>query len=197
MITSGADDENDASILRQQQQQLLSVPVAFAMENGLTNPASQHCDPMVDNIQPKILGQIRVVNSNNSDDSSIKTSGSYAYVIDKPVGWAILGSNNKSQSSLIRGTKDNNKNNNNKKKKKASSTMTMPVRAARRLLTLTSTTKCSSGRTARRASGHCACMRAVSPPTSWAPSRVRGPSATLRQSVSKRTTCLIPVIRHL
>jgi len=59
------------------------VPVQLARDYGLTNPAAQHCDPLVDTVEPEILGQLRV--------GDATTSGSYAYIIAKPAGWAILG----------------------------------------------------------------------------------------------------------
>ena len=57
-------------------------PLAQAKEFGLM-VGSQHCDPLVDGIEPRIVGQIRV--------GKEEGSGSYAYLIDKPAGWSILG----------------------------------------------------------------------------------------------------------
>ena len=72
-----------------------SVPIALAKEYGLVNPSAQHCDPLVDNVEPQILGQIQV----GGDDAS--RSGNYAYVIHKPAGWAILGGGGKTTSTTI------------------------------------------------------------------------------------------------
>ena len=72
-----AEDEQEISTATE------SVPVTLAREYGLTNPSAQHCDALVDDAEPQILGQIRV-----GDDM---TSGSYVYVIHKPAGWTILG----------------------------------------------------------------------------------------------------------
>jgi len=60
--------------------------LALARSMGL-NPSRQHCDVLVDDITPRILGSIHV--GDDEDDSS---SSSFAYVIEKPTGWSILGS---------------------------------------------------------------------------------------------------------
>jgi 23S rRNA (cytosine1962-C5)-methyltransferase len=62
-------------------------PLAQAKEFGLM-AATQHCDPLVDGSdaqQPMIVGQIRV------GDSEESGSGSFAYLVEKPAGWSILG----------------------------------------------------------------------------------------------------------
>ena len=91
-LTEGSDGDTEGETAAapdsRTTQPPLSIPVALARENGLTNPASQHCDPLVDTIVPEILGQLRVSNDKTNDAT---TSGSYAYVIHKPAGWAILG----------------------------------------------------------------------------------------------------------
>ena len=71
----------------------LNKAIAEAKRMGLVNPAgSQHCDPLVDEIEPKILGQIRVGEEETG-------SGTYAYVIEKPQGWSILGGSSTSSSN--------------------------------------------------------------------------------------------------
>mmetsp|Transcript_26229 Transcript_26229/g.43062 ORF Transcript_26229/g.43062 Transcript_26229/m.43062 type:complete len:758 (-) Transcript_26229:383-2656(-) len=84
---------------------------------GLTNPASQHCDPLVDNVEPEIVGKIRV---GDGEDSS-----TYAYLINKPPGWSILGGSSSGNSS------SSNKSNNvsTQKNKKGSSSDEVQNRA--------------------------------------------------------------------
>ena len=73
------DDEDDEPIFQKK-----NNGIAEAREFGLANAANQHCDALVDDVEPQIMGQIRV-----SEDSN--GSGAYAYVIYKPQGWSILG----------------------------------------------------------------------------------------------------------
>lgn len=68
-----------------------SIPLLEAKRVGLSNPANQHCDAFVDTISPQIMGQIRV-----EDESG--TSGAYAFLINKPAGWSILGEKPKTKS---------------------------------------------------------------------------------------------------
>jgi 23S rRNA (cytosine1962-C5)-methyltransferase len=75
-----------------------SPDVALAKELGLL-PALQHCDAILGSAAaavPVILGQIRVAEDDGStaapSSSSSSSSLSWAYLIDKPAGWAILGS---------------------------------------------------------------------------------------------------------
>jgi len=70
-------------------------PLVQARELGLANAASQHADALVDTVEPEIMGQIRV-----GDD--VGTSGSLAYIINKPVGWSILGSGGKKKTFAIK-----------------------------------------------------------------------------------------------
>lgn len=63
-------------------------PCAQAKAMGLIIPA-QHCNPLIDDREPSIVGSIRV-----GEDTE---SGSYAYLIDKPPGWSILGSSTPKQ----------------------------------------------------------------------------------------------------
>jgi 23S rRNA (cytosine1962-C5)-methyltransferase len=59
-------------------------PIYQARQLGLTNPAGQHCDAPVAAVEPEILGRVQVA------DDDTKPS-SFAYIIQKPAGWAILG----------------------------------------------------------------------------------------------------------
>jgi 23S rRNA (cytosine1962-C5)-methyltransferase len=59
------------------------MPLVQARELGLVNAAMQHCDPLVDGAEPRILGRVRVGESGSEE---------YAYVINKPAGWSIIGS---------------------------------------------------------------------------------------------------------
>ena len=71
---------------------MLASLIAQAKEFGLVG-AAQHCDPIVDLKEPEIVGQIRVGEGT--------TSGSYAYLIEKPAGWCILGSGRTAKSKKI------------------------------------------------------------------------------------------------
>ncbi|GAX20423.1 hypothetical protein FisN_9Hh148 [Fistulifera solaris] len=78
----------------EEKRETTSLPdvLAQAKEFGMV-PSAQHCDP--DGTEPKIVGRIQV----SEEDGS---SGSYAYLIEKPAGWAILGgggSSNKTTES--------------------------------------------------------------------------------------------------
>jgi 23S rRNA (cytosine1962-C5)-methyltransferase len=64
-----------------------TTPLFQAKELGLM-AATQHCDPLVDDVQPVIAGQIRV----GEEESG---SGSFAYLVEKPAGWSILGGSTK------------------------------------------------------------------------------------------------------
>jgi hypothetical protein len=52
--------------------------------------AAQHSDAPVDNVEPEIMGQIRVGDAD--------TAGSMAYIISKPIGWSIMGGTNKKRT---------------------------------------------------------------------------------------------------
>jgi len=82
------DDENSPSSNVNTQ----SVPILEAKKAGLKSPANQHCDSLVNNIEPVIMGQIRVEEEGG-------TSGAYAFLINKPAGWSILGSNKQQKTS--------------------------------------------------------------------------------------------------
>jgi 23S rRNA (cytosine1962-C5)-methyltransferase len=90
--------------------------VAEARRMGLTNPASQHCDPLVDlQKEPEIVGQIRVGEEETG-------SGALAYIIHKPQGWSILGgSGGGSGNSGSSGPSENAAGTSDKKKKPTSS----------------------------------------------------------------------------
>ena len=79
----GEEDENSVNPNANTQ----SAPLLEAKRVGLTNPANQHCDSLVDDIEPEILGQIRVGDEGGENGAS----GAYAYLINKPAGWSILG----------------------------------------------------------------------------------------------------------
>eukprot|EP00536_Pseudo-nitzschia_multiseries_P011002 jgi/Psemu1/27583/gm1.27583_g len=70
-----------------------SVPIMEAKRLGLTNPVNQHCDALVNTDEPEIMGQIRV----EGDDTGNGASGAYAYLINKPAGWSILGEKQKTK----------------------------------------------------------------------------------------------------
>jgi len=66
-------------------------PIFQSKQMGLTNAAGQHCDVPVAPVEPEILGKILVGEEVDKGDS-------YAYIINKPIGWSILGSMNKKVS---------------------------------------------------------------------------------------------------
>lgn len=74
-----------------------NLSLSLARELGMIL-STQHCDPLVDGVEPRIVGQIRV-----SDDAG---SGAYAYLIDKPAGWAIVGSSKSVNSHKKREVND-------------------------------------------------------------------------------------------
>lgn len=65
-------------------------PLDVAKELGLVNAAMQHCDALVDTVEPMIVGKLRVGESGSEE---------YAYVIHKPAGWAIIGSGKPNSST--------------------------------------------------------------------------------------------------
>mmetsp|Transcript_8979 Transcript_8979/g.21884 ORF Transcript_8979/g.21884 Transcript_8979/m.21884 type:complete len:906 (-) Transcript_8979:106-2823(-) len=75
-----------------------SVPILEAKRMGLTNPVNQHCDALVNNVEPEIMGQIRVA----GEDEGNSASGAYAYLINKPAGWSILGEKQKTKKKQQR-----------------------------------------------------------------------------------------------
>jgi len=82
----------------------------YAKEVGL-QVSAQHCDPIVarftdgqndaqlavDVEQPRIIGKLCLEESDvvDKDDDPSTSSASFAYIIEKPPGWAILGSGGK------------------------------------------------------------------------------------------------------
>jgi 23S rRNA (cytosine1962-C5)-methyltransferase len=68
-------------------------PLAQAHEFGLLT-ASQHCDAAMDAVEPRVVARIRVSDETGSSSSS-SSSAAYAYFIEKPAGWSILGANKK------------------------------------------------------------------------------------------------------
>lgn len=69
-------------------------PVYQARQLGLTNAASQHCDAPVAAVEPEIVGRIQI-----QDNHDTKASA-YAYIIDKPAGWSIVGAADKKKRQL-------------------------------------------------------------------------------------------------
>jgi len=69
-------------------------PIYQAKELGLLNVAGQHCETSIPIVEPKILGKVRVGEDTTKADS-------YAYIIEKPIGWAILGSLNKKSKNQV------------------------------------------------------------------------------------------------
>jgi phosphoglycolate phosphatase-like HAD superfamily hydrolase len=78
------DDHDDDTQECSASSQVSSRYMEEARRMGLTNPLGQHCDPLVDTIEPELVGRIRVGEEENG-------SGTYAYIINKPQGWSILG----------------------------------------------------------------------------------------------------------
>jgi hypothetical protein len=77
----------------------LNSPIAQARAMGLRNPANQHCDAPISNMEPQIMGRIQLKSHKSSEDShsSKESSHIYAYIIDKPPGWSIVGSDKKTK----------------------------------------------------------------------------------------------------
>ena len=73
---------------------------AQAKELGLVM-ASQHCDPIIGDPGPRILGKLLV--------SETGTSGSdaYAYLLEKPIGWSVVGARSKKKGKQDRVFKPN------------------------------------------------------------------------------------------
>ena len=71
-----------------------SVPIVEAKRVGLVNPANQHCDALVNNVQPEIMGIIQV----EDEGAATGPSGAYAFLINKPAGWSILGEKPKTKN---------------------------------------------------------------------------------------------------
>jgi len=67
-------------------------PIYQARELGMMNAAGQHCDTSIPIAEPKILGKVRV-------GQDIGKADSYAYIIEKPIGWAILGGLSKKRTN--------------------------------------------------------------------------------------------------
>jgi 23S rRNA (cytosine1962-C5)-methyltransferase len=80
------DDEKSAAI------KCTNRYITEARRMGLVNPASQHSNPLVDGRQPEIVGQLRVGDEKTG-------SGTFAFIINKPQGWSILGGSGSSGNS--------------------------------------------------------------------------------------------------
>ena len=77
------DEDGDTDETEVTQKQDENSPIVQARKLGLINAAAQHCDALIDDVEPILMGRIRV-----SDETG---SGAYAYIIDKPAGWSIVG----------------------------------------------------------------------------------------------------------
>jgi len=77
------DDENEGGAAISTEMKDEFNPLLQAKELGFVNAAMQHCDPLVDNVQPEIVGKVRVGESGSEE---------FAYIINKPAGWSIIGS---------------------------------------------------------------------------------------------------------
>lgn len=66
-------------------------PIHQARLLGLMNAANQHCDAPVAAVEPQIVGRVQV----SHDDTK---ASSYAYIIEKPAGWSILGGDKKKRT---------------------------------------------------------------------------------------------------
>lgn len=62
-------------------------PLVQAKELGFLNAVMQHCDPLVDEVEPEIMGKVRVGESGSEE---------FAYIINKPAGWSIIGTSKSS-----------------------------------------------------------------------------------------------------
>jgi hypothetical protein len=90
-------------------------PFAIARELGLSNAANQHSEALVDDVEPVIVGQIRVGDGNGSD--------AYAYLIEKPAGWPILGSTGGGKKKQAQSTSSKKESISSKKEKTSNSSM--------------------------------------------------------------------------
>ena len=90
----------------------------LVQELKLVPPSTLQCDPEFDGddqVNPQLVGQVRVSDNPLDDNSSL----AYAYLIDKPAGWAILGSKGPTLTN-------NNKNINNKNSTTSSTAVQSP-----------------------------------------------------------------------
>lgn len=106
----GAEDDDvgdvEASAPVSPQRQRTYRSLEFARSLGLA-PATQSCFPVLGDFEgsePRVVGEVRVVEDDDLDldddgdeggeaggGKKAATSGTFAYVIDKPAGWSILG----------------------------------------------------------------------------------------------------------
>ncbi|KAL7556237.1 hypothetical protein ACA910_017391 [Epithemia clementina (nom. ined.)] len=91
------NDDDDADSNAQQQTASSSTSVADLLRelHMTASAASILCDPDHDDGGPKFMGQVRI---GSADDG--QSSQAYAYIIDKPAGWAILGSKEKVETAV-------------------------------------------------------------------------------------------------
>lgn len=92
--TNNTPNNNNNSIANANTQPQ-SVPILEAKKAGLTNPVNQHCDALVSNDRPEIMGQVRVEEEGGANG----LSGAYAFLINKPAGWSILGEKRQTKSN--------------------------------------------------------------------------------------------------
>jgi hypothetical protein len=90
-------------------------PFAIARELGLVNAANQHSEALVDDVEPVIVGQIRVGDGNGSD--------AYAYLIEKPAGWPILGRTGSGKKKQVQAQSTSSEKGSSKKEKTSNSRM--------------------------------------------------------------------------
>lgn len=81
------DNDNDNNSDDDSNDNKVTEILELTKKAGLSNPANQHCEPIVGAAEPKIVGRIRVQDEEENDG----TSGKYAFLIDKPQGWSISG----------------------------------------------------------------------------------------------------------
>ena len=71
-------------------------PLYQARQLGL-NPAIQHCDEPIQAVEPDIVARVQLVE--DKEDGSPNAAADYAYIVEKPAGWSILGSANKKKKN--------------------------------------------------------------------------------------------------
>jgi 23S rRNA G2069 N7-methylase RlmK/C1962 C5-methylase RlmI len=102
--SSSSDTSSNAATAATKKFSSRYIILTEAKRMGLINPAvtSQHCYPLVDDRQPEIIGQLRV------GEEEVTKSETFAYIINKPQGWSILGGSgsNSSSNSVTPSSKD-------------------------------------------------------------------------------------------
>ncbi|CAJ1946304.1 unnamed protein product [Cylindrotheca closterium] len=87
VVKKSAEGDDEEVELDEKEREILdeNSPAIIARQLGLTQAANQHCEAPMDKAEPIILAKLRVGDGNGSD--------AFAYLIDKPAGWSILGGN--------------------------------------------------------------------------------------------------------